>query len=197
MDGKKEEGSHSSQPDVWARVRGWDRKHAMESLAWSATTHNISFFCLSRSLSHTHIYEHIFTHRTARTSCAGSQYSLSEAVASLVTLAWWVLLWDLLSNESLWSWSPPSTAVEGCRTCTQAVVKDRRSSEAGNAYVFSTVRIVSENVQRQSLSNVVLSRDKTIEHTIKVVGTALTCFKIYTACFDLTTEWKLDEKAIK
>jgi len=132
MDGKREEGSHSSQPDVWARVRGWDRKHAMESLAWSATTHNISFaLLLSLSLS------------------------LSLSLALLVTLAWWLPLWDLLSNETLWSWTPLSSAVEGCWTCTQAVVKDRRSSEAGNAYVFSTVRIVSENVQRQCLSNVV------------------------------------------
>lgn len=54
------------------------------------------------------------------------------------------------------------------------MVKDRRSSEAGNAYIFSTVRIVSENVQRQCLSNVVLSRDKTIEHTIINVENALT-----------------------
>lgn len=114
-------------------------------------------------LSLTHTYEHIFTHCVARTICAGLQCSLSEAVAYLVTLAWWLPLWDLLSNESLWSWTPPNSAVEGCWTCTQAVVKDRRSSEAGNAYVFSTVRMVSENVQRQYLSNVVLSRDMTTE----------------------------------
>lgn len=189
MHGKREEGSHSSQPDVWARVRVWNRKHAMESLAWSATTHNISFF-LSHALSLTHTYEHIFTHYTAKTSCAGSQCSLSEAVALLVTLTWWLLLWDLLSNESLWSWSPPSPAVEGCRTCTQDVVKDRRSSEAGNVYIFSIVSIVSENVQRQYLLNVVLSRDKTIEHTIINVENSLTSL---VKSILLTLTWQLNE----
>lgn len=81
------------------------------------------------------------------------------------------------------------------------MVKDRRSSEARNAY---TVRIVSENVQRRCLFNAVLSRDKTAEtkqyaiinvENVSIIHILL--YKIHTAYFELTTEWKLDVKATK